>query len=368
MPRKEHLKDVRKIVVKVGTSTIAEDGNLSRKKMSRIAGGVIALLKRGYQVVIVSSGAVAAGAGAMGRNRNTLSIPEKQALAAVGQSIMINEYRAIFKKKGYTIGQILLTEDDIKNRKRYLNARNTFTSLLDMGIIPIVNENDSVTVKEIKFGDNDTLSAYVSSLIDADLLILLSDVDGFYHDLKDPVPADEVFEITEEIMQNARGAGSVYGTGGMLTKILAAELIIRFGEMMVIARGSEKNVLGRILDGERIGTIFIGKDRSLGSRKKWLALRKPDGFITIDGGAVIALRDAKKSLLASGITDVQGDFDMGDPVDISTSDGALIGKGIVNYNVEELKKIMGKKSHDIKKILGSKYFNEVINRDDLILY
>jgi len=368
MPRKNHLKGVKKIVIKVGTSTIAEDGKLSRKKISRIADGVASLIKRGYHIVVVSSGAITAGAGALNKKKELLTIPERQALAAVGQSILINEYRASFRKRGLDVGQILLTEDDIKNRMRYLNARNTFHALLHMGVVPIVNENDSVVVKEIKFGDNDTLSAYVTSLVDADLLILLSDVDGFYMDLGDPSPVDEITEITEDILARAKGSGSSYGTGGMYTKILAAELIIRFGEMMIIARGSEKNVLARIMKGERIGTIFTGKDRSLGSRKKWLALRKANGFLTIDDGAVRALQDGKKSLLASGILSAQGEFDMGDPVEISSAQGRLIGKGIVNYSRDELVKIKGKKSQEIKKILGSKYFDEVINRDDLILY
>ncbi len=368
MPRKDLLRDVKTIVIKVGTSVITEKGIITGKKIPRLVAGIDGLRKRGYKIILVSSGAIAAGASAMKKKRGTFSIPEKQALSAIGQTALINEYRNAFKRKGYHIGQVLLTEDDIRNRRRYLNARHTLNSLLEMGVIPIINENDTVVIKEIKFGDNDTLSAHISSLVDADLLVLLSDVDGFFSDIDDPKPEPEISEITHEIIQKAKGAGSVYGTGGMYTKILAAEIIIRFGEMMIIANGNMKNVLTRIMDGEEIGTIFAGSDKSLGSRKKWLALRKAGGFLTIDDGAITALRDGKKSLLATGILSVEGNFDMGDAVDINSSTGNLIGKGIVNYNNNELKMIKGKKTREIKKILGSKYFDEVINRDDMIVY
>ena len=368
MPRKDLIKKVKKIVVKIGTSSITDNGTISRKKIIKFVNGVVLLLNRGYQVVIVSSGAIAVGANTLKKKRSGLSIPQKQALAAVGQTELVNEYKKHFLKRGYHIGQILLTEDDVKHRRRYLNARHTLNSLLDLDVIPIINENDTVVVKEIKFGDNDTLSAHVVSLIDAELLILLSDVDGFFEDINDDNPVEEIYEITEQVFDKARGTGSVVGTGGMYTKILAAEIIIRFGEMMIIANGNDKNILSRIMDGENIGTIFIGKDMPLRSRKKWLTLRRVNGFLTIDDGAVTALQDKKKSLLASGITSVVGDFDMGDTVDIASQNGQLIGKGIVNYNFEESKRIMGKKTADIKKILGSKYFNEVINRDDLIIF
>ena len=201
-------------------------GSSPRKKISRLADGVAALVTVGYRVMVVSSGAITAGRGPSRKKKQLLSIPEKQALAAVGQSILINEYRVPLKKRGSRWGRSFSPRTTSGTVPRYLNARNTFNALIDMGVIPIVNENDSVVVKEIKFGDNDTLSAHVSSLIDSDLLILLSDVDGYYHDLSDPAPVDEIDEITEDILQRAKGAGSSYGTGGMYTKIMAAELII----------------------------------------------------------------------------------------------------------------------------------------------
>ncbi len=367
MPRKELVSGVKTIVIKIGTSTITEKGLLSRKKISRIVSDISVLIKKGYSIVLVSSGAIAAGASTLNKSRTNLSIPEKQAFAAVGQSVLINEYRRAFGRRGINVGQLLLTEDDIRNRRRFLNARHALNSLLDLKVIPIINENDSVVIKEIKFGDNDTLSAHVSSLIDADLLILLSDVDGFYSDIKDAEPIDEVYEITEEIMKKAKGSASIYGTGGMYTKILAAEIIIRFGEMMIIANGSEKKVLERLMKGEKIGTIFVGK-KTLKSRKKWLSLRKTGGVITIDEGAVKALQERKKSLLATGIVAIKGKFDMGDAVEINSVSGYAIGKGIVNYDYRELDQIKGRKTKEIKKILGSKYFDEVINRDDMIVY
>jgi len=368
MPRKNFLKDVRRIVVKVGSSSLTERGVISPKKITKLVNDISALMKRDYEVALVTSGAIAAGAGSLRRKPGQLTIPEKQALAAVGQTILMNEYGRHFRKKGYQVGQILLTEDDVKNRKRFLNARHTMNTLLGLKIVPIVNENDTVVVKEIKFGDNDTLSSHVAGLIDADLLVILSDVNGFYRDLNDEKPVDEIYEITEDIIKRAGGAGSESATGGMITKIQAAQRIIRFGEMMLIANSAEKNVLQRIMNGERIGTIFIGKDKSLSSRKKWLSLRATSSRLRLDNGAVEAIRVGKKSLLASGIAEIDGFFEMGDIVELVDMNNNPVGKGIVNYSHAELNLIRGKKTREIKGILGSTFFDEVINRDDLVIY
>lgn len=354
--------------MKVGSSSVTDNGIISGKKISAIVSDVAGLIRRGYQVVIVTSGAITSGAGSLGRNVKNLTIPEKQAFAAVGQTILMNEYRNRLSKQGLHAGQILLTEDDVKHRTRFINARHTLETLLHIGIVPIVNENDSVAVTEIKFGDNDMLSAHVAGLINADLLILLSDVDGFYMDLDDPEPVEEIYSITEQIIERAGGTGSDYGTGGMMSKIRAAEIMIRFGEKMIIANAGKKQVLERIMAGEKLGTIFIGKDKPLLGKKRWLALRKPTGSITIDEGAVKAIRIGKKSLLASGITGITGDFNMGDIVEITESARKKVGKGIVNYSSDELVLIKGKKSGEIKKIIGDNLFQEVINRDDLIVY
>jgi len=368
VPRKNLIKGVKRIVVKVGSSSVTEGGVISGRKISALVADVAGLLGRGYQVVIVTSGAISTGAGLLKRNVKNLTIPEKQALAAVGQTILMNEYRSAFNKKGLHVGQILLTEDDVKHRTRFLNARHTLDTLLQLGIVPIVNENDSVAVNEIKFGDNDMLSAHVASLINADLLILLSDVDGFYMDMDDEEPVEEIYSITERIVDRAGGTGSEYGTGGMMSKIRSAEIIIRFGEKMVIANANTKQVLNRIMNGEKMGTIFVGKNKPLSGRKKWLALRKASGLLLIDEGAVRAIRDGKKSLLASGITGIEGEFGMGDVVEMAGHGREKIGKGLVNYSCDELMKIKGKKSAEIKKVLGENVFDEVINRDDLIVY
>lgn len=369
MPRKELLRDVKRIVVKVGSSTITGENGISRQKIESLAADLVSLVESGYIVTIVSSGAVSAGAGALNRNRDKITIPEKQALAAVGQSILMNEYRNTFSSRGYEVGQILLTEDDINDRSRYLNVRHTFNSLFDFGIIPVVNENDSVVIKELKFGDNDILSAHVTNIVEADLLILLSDIDGFYMDMSDPAPVEEISEITDDIRSRAGGAGSVHGTGGMLSKIRAADVIIKSGEMMIIAGGSIDGVLKKIMNGERIGTLFNGRNNTLCSRKRWIAFStKIMGRIRIDKGAVRALCRDKKSLLSPGIVDIEGDFDSGDVVEIVDENNELIARGIVNYDCNELKIIKGKRSDEIKDLLINEYFNEVINRDDLIVY
>ncbi len=366
--RKKLLADVKRIVVKVGTSSVTENGCISHEKISRLAEDVISLMKRNYQVVVVTSGAISTGAGALKKDRSVLTVPERQAMAAVGQAVLINEYRECFEKLGYSIGQILLTEEDVKNRRRFLNGRHTFEALLDLGIVPVVNENDTIAVKEIKFGDNDTLSAYVAGLIDADLLILLSDVDGFYFDLKnDTGPAELVECITPDIMAKAGDAGSIGGTGGMITKLRAADVMIRFGEKMIIAKSSEPDVLNRIMDGEGLGTLFMGKGKRLPGRKRWVTLGKTRGALVLDSGAVKALSSGNKSLLASGITAVRGSFEMNDVVDMVSENNEAVGKGIVNYNSEELALIIGKSTGEIKKILGgAAFYEEVINRHNMI--
>ena len=368
MPRKSLINKVKKIVVKVGTSTISTDGALSPQKIGKIVSSVSVLKRQGYQIVIVSSGAISAGASTLKKKKDSLSIPEKQAMASVGQAVLINEYRRLFEHEGFSVGQILLTEDDVKHRRRFLNARNTLEKLLELGVVPVVNENDSVVVKEIKFGDNDTLSAHVAGLINADLLVLLSDINGFYLDLSDAEPVEEIHKITDDIMERCGDTGSEYGTGGMITKIRAAEIILRFGEMMIIANGNEKDVLLRIMRGEKVGTIFTGNAKPLSSRKKWLAARAHKGSIVIDEGAVEALVHKKKSLLASGILSISGPFDMGDIVEITSLSRKRIGKGVVKYNHNELQMIKGKSTREMEKIFGIRFYDEVIHRDDLIMY
>lgn len=367
MKRTEYLRKVKRIVVKIGSSSVTETDAISSAKISKFASDITGLKEMGYEVAIVTSGAISSGAGVLKISRSNLTIPEKQALAAVGQAVLMEEYRKCFNKHGYNIGQILMTEDDMRNRKRFLNARNALDSLFKMNVIPVINENDTVTVTEIKFGDNDTLSAHVFNLIEADLLVLLSDIDGFYYNLEDPEPLYEITKITDDIRSRAGGSGSSHGTGGMLTKINAAEMIMRFGGMMIIADGKEPGILKAVMSGERKGTLFAGEKVKISERKKWISMRKPRGCISIDDGAVKALITGKKSLLATGVVNVSGKFDMGDIIEIADLKKNVIAKGIVNYKSDELLIVKGKRTTEIKNILNGHFFEEVVNRDDMII-
>ncbi len=367
MERSDFFRDTKRIVVKIGSSSITESDSISSTKISKFASDITSLKEMGYEVAIVTSGAISSGAGVLKLSRKNLSIPEKQAFAAVGQAVLMEEYRKCFNEFGYNIGQILLTEDDMRSRKRFLNARNALESLFKMNVIPVINENDTVTVTEIKFGDNDTLSAHVFNLIEADLLILLSDVDGFYNELTDPEPVYEIFKITDDIRKRSGGAGSTHGTGGMITKVNAAEMIMRFGGMMMIANVKEQGILTKIMSGERKGTLFAGEKIKLSERKKWISMRKSRGTIIIDDGAVKALVTGKKSLLATGVAEINGKFDMGDIIDIADLNNNIIAKGIVNYKSDELNIIKGKKTVEIKSLLNGHFFDEVVNRDDMII-
>ena len=337
--------------------------------MAQFVRDISALVRRKYNVVIVTSGAISAGADRMKRKREGLSIPEKQALAAVGQTILMDEYRRLFLEEGIDVGQILLTDGDVIDRRRFLNARNALCTLLDMGAVPIVNENDTVAVDEIKLGDNDTLAAYVAQIVEADLTILLSDIDGFYRDLSDPSPLPFVKEITDDVWGAAGGAGSHHGTGGMFTKIHAADMIMRSGNMMIIAKAGEENILNKIMDGGDIGTLFMGAEKILDSRRRWIAFNmEPSGRLVIDDGAVKALTIDKKSLLAAGIVSSEEDFSQGDAVEVVAADGRIIGRGITNYDEREIAVIKGRKTSEIRNLTDGTFYEEVIHRDNLIIY
>ena len=367
MERIKLFKGIKRVVVKIGTSSITDDERISEARIDGFARQIAGIRESGYEVVIVTSGAISAGAGILGMKRTNLAIPEKQALAAIGQAVLMNEYRACFTRYGCNVGQMLLTEDDMRNRTRFLNARNTLNALIKMDVIPVINENDTVAVNEIKIGDNDTLSAHVYSLVEADLLVLLSDIDGFYNDLKDPEPVHFIDRISDDIRSRAGGSGTDHGTGGMITKINAAEMIMRLGGIIIIADGSDALILQEILQGKERGTLFVGHSVKVNSRKKWISMRKGKGAVIIDEGAVNAITKNKKSLLASGVTTVNGKFSMGDIVDIVDPGHVAVARGIVNYSSDELEQIKGKKTSEIRNILGIKYFDEVINRDDFIL-
>ncbi|MBU7005941.1 glutamate 5-kinase [Phosphitispora fastidiosa] len=364
--------NIKRIVIKVGSSTLSyPNGRLNITQMERLVRELADLQNRGMEVILVSSGAQGAGIGKMGMSRRPKTIPEKQAAAAIGQGLLMHMYEKLFSEYGITVAQVLLTREDIMDRKRFLNARNALNALLGMETIPIINENDTIAVEEIRFGDNDALSALVASLIEAELLIILSDIAGLYTGNpstdKDATLIPLVTEINEDIEHTAGGSGSRLGTGGMVTKLQAAKVAMNSGFPMIIASGSEKRIVRRIIAGEQLGTLFLPRENRLHSKKRWIAFgSNVQGIIIIDSGARKALTEEGKSLLPSGIVSVEGAFEIGNTVSVFHEDKE-IGRGIVNYSSLEIDIIRGKKTREIAKILGYKDFDEVIHRDNFAL-
>ena len=368
------LKDVKRIVIKVGSSTITYgNGKRNFSRIDRLAREIADLANQGKEIILVSSGAVAVGVDRLGLAAKPKTIPGKQAAAAVGQGVLMHNYEKIVAEYGQIVAQVLLTRMDSVDRHRYTNSRNTFLALLEHKVIPIVNENDVVAIDELKIGDNDNLSALVAGIIDADLLIILSDIDGLYtaNPQNDPnaklVP--EVTDITPEIEASAGDAGSKVGTGGMFTKIQAAKMATSSGINMVIASGEEKDAISRILDGEEIGTLFVSRENRLQFRKRWLAFgARIAGKIVVDDGCAKAVRKAGGcSILPAGITDVEGEFEAGNTISVVNKNGHELARGLANYSSEELDMIKGAKTSEIENILGHKHFDEVIHRDDLVI-
>ena len=370
--REAILKNIQKIVVKVGTSTLTkEDGNLNIEKIKKIVSELSNLSDKGYDVVLVTSGAVGAGMGRLNMTERPKTLSEKQALASVGQVALTHLYQMLFQEYGKIIGQLLLTKGDFSDRRRYLNARNVCNTLLKNKIVPIINENDAVVANEIKVGDNDTLSALVSGLIDADLLIILSDVQGLYN--KNPQKYEDanlieiVGKIDEDIRKTAGGEGSKFGTGGMITKIIAAEMATKIGTNMVIASGEDPRNITRIVEKENIGTLFTKKHKKISSKKYWLAYgTNKKGVLIIDEGAEKALFKGK-SLLPVGIKEIEGDFEKGTVVKIMNLKNEAVATGISNYSSDEIGLIRGHKSENIEKILGHKYDDVVVHIDNMVI-
>jgi glutamate 5-kinase len=363
-----------RIVVKLGTSTLTDGTpHLSAPLLIELARQAGRLLADRHELVLVSSGAIAAGRERLGFPQLPRDIPAKQMLAAVGQPRLMAQYEQVFGLYGLTVAQILLTRTDLSSRASYLNARNTLVALLEARILPIVNENDTVAVEEIKLGDNDNLSALVASLIDADLLVLLTDVDGLYTD--DPAvnararKLDTVEAVTEDITRLARDRADRISVGGMATKLQAARKAAAAGVPMIIASGREPGVLRRIVDGEPVGTYFAPKAARLGARKRWIAFAvPPQGSLTVDAGALDALTQRGKSLLPSGIVEVRGDFASGEVVALrGGTGGEEFARGVVNFDAAEVRKIRGAKTQEIEQRLGYKSFDEVIHRDNLVI-
>lgn len=368
------LKDAKRIVVKVGTSTITySNGKRNFNQIDRLARELSDLQNQGKEMILVSSGAVAVGVDRLGLPSKPTTIPGKQAAAAVGQGVLMHTYEKIFADYGQTVAQVLLTRTEAIDRHRYTNSRNTFMELLKQRVIPIVNENDVVALDELKIGDNDNMSALVAGIVDADLVIILSDIDGLYTANPSSDPSAElvhlVQEITPAVEASAGGVGSARGTGGMATKIQAAKAATSSGIQMVIASGTEKNAITRILQGENIGTLFTSRENRLQFRKRWLAFgAKIEGSITVDDGCTEAIHKVGGcSILPAGVRLVNGNFQAGSTISVFSQSGHELARGLVHYASDELNLIKGCKSCDIENILGHKNFDEVIHRDDLVI-
>jgi glutamate 5-kinase len=370
--RSNLLSHVRRVVIKIGSGVISNDDGLDNRIIAGIVHDVAELRRQGYEVVIVSSGAVAAGKGELGIIGRPRTIPLKQAAAAIGQSRLMRAYKEALRPLGLTAGQVLLTRDDLANRRRYLNARNTLMTLLEYGVIPIINENDTVVVDEIRFGDNDNLSALVTNLVEAHLLVILSDVDGLFDSDPGKNPGAQLIPLVERIGSGieamAGDSTSLFGTGGMVTKIRAAKRASLYGVGTAIINGRTPGILVRFFAGEELGTYFLPARDRMAAKKHWIAFtKKPRGKLFVDDGARNALVSKGKSLLPSGIQGVEGGFDRGDAVRLCTLDGIEFAKGVINYTLPELLRIMGKKSSEIEGILGYKYGDEIVHRDNLVL-
>lgn len=362
----------QRIVIKVGSSTLTHaTGKLNYYRIERLVRDIADLANQGKEMVLVSSGAVSAGMGPLGLASRPKTIREKQAVAAVGQGVLLHTYEKMFREYGQTVGQVLLTRLDAQDRKKFMNSRNTLLTMMGMGVIPIINENDVVTIDELKIGDNDTLSAMVSSIIDADLLIILSDVDGLYTANPQTHADAKIIPLVKEIDKHcydiAGGAGSSIGTGGMYTKIQAASMATAAGVDMVIASGSMDGVIRRICQGEEIGTMFQAKDSNIHSKKRWLLSgSKPAGTITVDAGCCRAIIGRGSSLLPVGIVAVDGVFHEGDIVNV-LHDGIVIARGIVSYDAAAIDVIKGHKTEELPLLLGHDgIYEEVIHRDNLV--
>lgn len=371
--QRESFTASKRIVVKIGSALLAhsEEGIL-RDRIATYCAQICNLVNDGYKVVVVTSGAVAAGMGRLGLQKRPSKINELQAIAAVGQMNLMQAYEEDIGRLGRTSAMILLTHEDFSNRQRYLNARSTLTRLLDLGVIPLINENDTVATDEIRFGDNDTLSAFVTNLIDADLQIILTDVEGLMD--KDPNIHDSAEVILKAPADDKSLEGlssdrtSALGRGGMLSKVRAARLASRSGADTVIASGKIPGILARIVSGEEIGTHLFVHKKSLRSRKRWIADQlKPGGYVIIDSGASEALSKGGASLLAVGVLDVYGNFERGDLIECRTEDATVVAQGLVNYSSGDISNLKGLNSEKYSDKIEHVYENELVHCDNLVL-
>lgn len=361
------IRSAKSIVVKLGTNVLAgDDGALSPARINAIVDQISVLKRQGHEITVVTSGAIGAGVAHAGLARRPKDLPGLQAAAAIGQPALMSLYNRALAKHGLHAAQILVTRGDFESRHRYLNIRNTIKALHVFDAIPLINENDTVAVEEIRFGENDIIAAQVTNLLRADLMILLSVVDGLLDENGEVV--DYVPTVTEAVLRMAHQRRSAMGTGGMITKLQAARLVTLAGEAAMIANGRTKDILIRILNGEKVGTVFAPSGHKLSARQRWIGMTvRPHGFVRVDEGAAAALRRGGKSLLASGIIAVDGDFARGDVVDVLGPKDERIARGKINYASGEINRIKGLRTSHIQQVLGEKPFDEVIHRDNLVL-
>lgn len=362
------LTGARRIVIKVGSSSLTgRSGALDPMRLEALVDALVAVRERGADVVLVSSGAMASGMRPLRMKHRPRDLASKQAAAAVGQSLLVGHYGTLFARHGLTVGQVLLTVEDVARRDHYRNALRTFTRLIELGVVPIVNENDTVATHEIRFGDNDRLAALVAHLVGADALVLLSDVDALYtaHP-SDPV-ARRIAEVAdiEDLTVDTSGKGAEVGTGGMETKLQAARIATSSGIPVVLAAASD---VAAALAGEPVGTLFHPTGKRRARRLMWLAYASQSrGELVLDAGAVRAVAERKASLLPAGIVDIRGTFVAGDPVRLIAEDGSVIARGLVNYDATELPAMIGRSTHELAAELGPHFDREVVHRDDLVL-
>jgi glutamate 5-kinase len=368
------LAHVKRVVIKIGSGVISDSAGIDLDRIAMICEDVYKLRQRGYEIILVSSAAVAAGKADLGivGNTQTIPLPLKQAAAAIGQSRLMHAYKDALRQYDLKAAQILLTRDDLANRRRYLNARNTLMTLLEYGVVPIINENDTVVIDELRFGDNDNLSAMTTNLVEAQLLVILSDVDGLYDSDPRHNPdarlISEVERLTPEIEAMAGEESTALGIGGMTTKLKAAKRATLYGAGTAIINGLTPHNLLYLFDGHELGTYFLPARDPMAARKHWIAFtKKPKGRLMLDAGAQKAVAERGKSLLPSGIYKLDGSFERGDAVRLCDLDGNEFAKGVTNYNAMELRRIIGKKSTEIELILGYQYGDEVVHRDNMVI-
>ncbi len=379
MLRAQITRNVKRLVVKVGTAVLTNKaGRLNARRISVLAADVTTLKRQGTQVVLVSSGAIGAGIAELGLPGRPQKLPQLQAAAAVGQSRLMHSYELAFKRCGFKVAQILLTREDLHERVRYLNVRNTIRELLNMGIIPIVNENDTTSVEEIAFGEsdrtfgeNDFLAALVTNLLRAQLLVMLTNVEGLFHmspGKSRPELVQVVEEVNDEVTRLAAGTFSTMGRGGMESKLEACRIVTTAGAAVVIANGLSPGILSEVLSGKPVGTLFLPSSRKMTSRKRWIGFSaRARGVLVVDDGARRALVSRGRSLLPSGVTEVQGTFSRGDVVSITDEQGIEFARGLANYSAQEMQSVKGLKSSRIACVLGERPYEELVHRDNMVI-